>query len=159
MPTPKNPAPEQQQLFTIDDGYQDLIGLAKRPVVSAFTAERKASKGDVVAGTVVSEEWISTTFGPAVRTLLETNPDPASPLVAFVWLGTVLDHAYRRLGVGTGSRIAAVCQGEVATGKYDSGYMDWNVQADNSGRSAMLPGVAPLDSGTLPPADPAEEDF
>lgn len=151
------PAEPEQQTFELGDEYDDLLRIAQRPVVKFATKDRKPVKGDKLAGTIVSETKILTDFGPAVMSLFETTSKPDAPLVSFVWLGTVLSTAHERHEIGTGSRAAVVCQGEVKTpnSKFD-GYMDWSVHADNRNRTSRLSVNSPV---TGSDTDPAEEPF
>lgn len=101
--TAKPSEPEAPAAPAIGSAFADLLGEVQRDVVGWIPE----NVGDTLAGVIVGDEIITTSFvdqatGETVTSdlpvsVFDVNPaDPSLPFVRFVWMGTVLLNAYRR---------------------------------------------------------------
>jgi len=171
--------PEASAITTTAGIFSNLLDEVARDVVG-WIPERE---GDTLAGVIVGDEIITTSFvdkdtGETVVTdlpvsIFDVNPaNPELPFVRFVWMGVVLLNAYKRHRP-TRLDECAVRLTKKSGGTGQGDYDDWRVVVhkapENVGQAVASDtlGVprrtatpaAVVNNGDSGPADPGEEPF
>lgn len=167
----KTEAKTAAEIPSVGDAFAGLLDEVARDVVG-WIPERE---GDTLAGVIVGDEIITTSFDDQATGERVTSDLPVSvfdvdptrddiPFVRFVWMGTVLLNAYRR---HTPTRLdqVAVRLTRKSRGTGVGDYDDWRVivhKAPENERPSLTLGSVRRTPGERPAAadqDPAEERF